>query len=720
MQKSQVSTLLAVGALLVGLGCLLTIADSTLGAGRDVEVRTIPESLPEPSELLHAQLPDGGPRFERLTLSKDWEQFDHGAAAFSKGDVLDARLTFLAFAKENPDHPLIAAAQAFLAESQLKLQGTEGSRSEVIERYRALLRDDPKSTNARRAGWRIGDLYREQGWYQEAQVAYQRTLGHSDVDSYDANRALLGMGYAFLGLTKWREAGQTFEMVRRHTTDPVLVAAAMLAQAHAVYREGRMKDADELFEATSKRWPSIFRKDPYALLRYADTATEFKRLPVARQQLLLFYNVFPHKQEAPFVLIHLGDTFRDAGQWNSARFFYAAATRQYQGTPVSGMARIRYADVDARTEPDDGAVNLRQTVTALISDVPLHPGETMSQHEVFETMGKEYEDTTVGSEAMFHLGEAQERAGKQAEAIAIYQKVVERAGKIEGDPWPEKSGARLVAHLQPRLERAIREGDDFELLTMYHQHGPFADRLYAGSELIVRIADAHRRAGFPVEAARIYQSVIRDPAAEKLQEAALLGLGESYLDQRDPQAARAVFERYRLQYPIGRFGAESLLGLLAALGQEGNHLALVKLGRQWLQHHPKDERRPLVVLKIANALALAKRLDEAIVAYDEVTKTGAVLNAGEMVLYADALHRLNQHAKAMTIYQKALGVSPTADQTVWIRFQIVRLAKEAKQPELARAGLQELKENDDILVQRIAAVLAADTSSPAKAEGGRP
>ncbi len=693
---------------------------SVFGAGPSAQVRTIPESLPEPSDLLHAQLPDNGPRFERLTLSKDWEQFEHGASAFSKGDMVEARLTFTTFIRDNPDHPLLAAAQAFLAESQLKALGMEGSRSEVIERYRALLRDDPKSTNARRAGWRIGDLYREQGWYQEAQVAYQRTLGHSDVDSYDANRALLGLGYAFLGMTKWKDAGQTFESVRRHTTDPGLVAAAMLAQAHAAYREGRMKDADDLYEAASKRWPSIFRKDAYALLRYADTSTEFKRLPIARQQLLLFYNVFPHKQEAPFVLIHLGDTFRDAGQWDSARFFYAAVTRQYQGTPVAGMARIRYADVDARTEPDDGAVNLRQTVTAIVSDVPLRPGEAMSQRHVFEVMAKEYEDTTVGSEALFHLGEALERAGKNEDAVVIYRKLVERAGKIEGDPWPEKSGARLVAYLQPRLERAIRGGDDFELLTMYHQHGPFADRLYAGTDLLVRIADAHRRAGFPVEAARIYQSVIRDPAAEKLLESALLGLGESYLDQRDPQAARAVFERYRLQYPLGRFGAESLLGLLTALAQEGNHLSLVKLARQWLQHHPKDERRPMVVLRIANALALAKRLDEAVVAYDEVAKTGASLTAGDLVLYADALHRLNQHARAMAVYQKALAAAPTTDQSVWIRFQIVRLAKESKQPELVRAGLQELKDHDDILVQRIAAVLAADATSPAKAEGGRP
>ncbi|MFO0730084.1 MAG: hypothetical protein U0361_03635 [Nitrospiraceae bacterium] len=115
------------------------------------------------------------------------------------------RLTFLAFA-ENPDHPLIAAAQAFLAESQLKLPGREGSRSEVIERAIGLCcRTIPSPpTPDARDGESATSTGSKAAEYQEAQVAYQRTLGHSDVDSYDANRALLGMGYAFLGLTKWR------------------------------------------------------------------------------------------------------------------------------------------------------------------------------------------------------------------------------------------------------------------------------------------------------------------------------------------------------------------------------------------------------------------------------------------------------------------------------------------------------------------------------------
>ena len=70
---------------------------------------------------------------------------------------------------------------------------------EIIEQYRTLMREDPYSTNAKRAAWRIGDVYRSEGWYQEAQIAYQHALGLSDHDSYDANRAMLGLGYALRG-----------------------------------------------------------------------------------------------------------------------------------------------------------------------------------------------------------------------------------------------------------------------------------------------------------------------------------------------------------------------------------------------------------------------------------------------------------------------------------------------------------------------------------------
>ena len=92
---------------------------------------------------------------------------------------------------------------------------------------------------------------------------------------------------------------------------------------------------------------------------------------------------------------------------------------------------------------------------------------------------------------------------------------MKRTGKFENDPGWRKSGAQVVRFLRPRLEAALKAGDDFELINLFHRHGPFADRLYAGTDLLLKIAEAHRRLGFPVESARLFQSVIRGPEGRR-------------------------------------------------------------------------------------------------------------------------------------------------------------------------------------------------------------
>ncbi len=252
------------------------------------------------------------------------------------------------------------------------------------------------------------------------------------------------------------------------------------------------------------------RADPFALLRYADTAGETHRGPVMREQLLHFYNLYPSRPENPFVLMHLADSYKEAGRWEDASIFYAALLSQYPDAQVVPTARLRYADVQEHLTPEGEEVNLRHTIAAHLANVPLKPGEMLSPRQLFESSAKQYEDSPVGSEALFHLGEALERAGKREDALKAYEQVVQRAGKFENDPWPEKGGAQLVRFLRPRLEAALKAGDDFELINLFHRNGPFADRLYAGTELLLKVAEAHRRLGFPIESARLFQSLIRD------------------------------------------------------------------------------------------------------------------------------------------------------------------------------------------------------------------
>lgn len=675
--------------------------------------------MPEPSELIRAVLPDPGPRFERLPKNPDWSRFERGVALYNHGQYLDAFRHFTDMRREHQDSPLRSSIQAFLTESLLKGSPEEIRPLEIIDHYKTLMREDPQSTNAKRAAWRIGDVYRIAGWYQEAQIAYQHALSLSERDSYDANRAMLGLGYVLRGVKSWKDSVQTFDHVLKRTTDPTLLVSASLGQAHSLYRSGRIKDADALYESISNRWASSLRADPYALLRYADTAGDEHRGPVMREQLLHFYNLYPARPENPFVLMHLADSYKEAGRWEDASIFYAALLTQYPDSSVAATAKLRFADVQEHLVPEGEEINLRQTIAANVANVPLKPGEMLSPRALFENSAKQYEGSVVGSEALFLLGEALERAGKQDDALKAYEQVVQRAGKFENDPWPEKGGEQLVRFVRPRLEAALNAEDDFEVIDLFHRNGPFADRLYVGTELLLKVAEAHRRLGFSIESARLFQSVVRDAKSEAFHEAALMGLGNSYLDQNDMRAARAVFERYRLQFPLGRFAGHALLGILTSFEGEGNLGGLLKLGKQWLLHNPRHPDRALVQLKLAGALAQAKRDTEAASLYESVLKAGLDLSALDRLRHADVLARLNRPEPAVDQYKRALMAGLETEQEAWARIQIVQLARGKKGADVTGNGVRALHEYRDPLMRRIAAALQTDVPETTPAAGAK-
>ena len=675
--------------------------------------------MPEPSELVRGVLPDPGPRFERLTESAEWKPFEQGVRLYNHGQYLEARLHFSNMLRDHPESPLKSSIQAFLIESTLQSHDPEVRPLNIIDQYKTVMRENPQSTNAKRAAWRIGDVYRVEGWFQEAQIAYQHALSLSERDSFDANRAMLGLGYVQRGFKNWKESTQTFDHVLKRTVDPTLLVSASLGEAHSLYRLGRLKDADALYESISSRWPAALRSDAVALLRYADTAGESKRGPVMREQLLHFYNLYPTRPETPFVLTYLADSYKEAGRWSESSIFYAALLTQYPDAPDAAKARLRYADVQEHLDPEGEEVNLRHTIAAHLANIPLKPGEMLSPRRVFEQSAKDYEGSMVGSEALFHLGETLDRAGKPEDALRAYEQAVLRTGKFENDPWPEKSGAQLVRFLRPKLEAALQAEDDFELINIFHRHGPFADRWYAGTDLLLKIAEAHRRLGFPVESARLFQSLVRDPKAEKFHENALMGLAYSYLDQKDMRAARAVFERYRLEFPTGRFSGDALRGILTSFEGEGNLAALLKLGKQWLVHNPRHHDRSMVQLKLAGVLAQAKHDAEAAGIYDSLLKAGHELPAADLLRHADVLARLNRPAPALAMYKEAVVAGLEPEQEAWAQLQMVQLARGTKREDFARSGLRALSVNPDSLVRRMAAMLETELPEPPADKRGK-
>lgn len=89
-----------------------------------------------------------------------------GVNAYGKGEWTQARRLFEKVVSQQPESALTPTAMTFLAETALKENTSNGNRLEALDRYKTLLRDYPQSVNAKRAEWRMADVYISQGWHQ--------------------------------------------------------------------------------------------------------------------------------------------------------------------------------------------------------------------------------------------------------------------------------------------------------------------------------------------------------------------------------------------------------------------------------------------------------------------------------------------------------------------------------------------------------------------------
>ena len=677
--------------------------------------------IPEPASLIQTTLPDPGPRFERSHGEPAMAFFEQGVMTYEQGDIAKATTLFEAFLQRNPDHASAPAARAFLAESLLFVQAQWPRRMEVIEAYRLLSRDTASPGNVKRALWRIGDLYRQLGWYQESETAYQQALGRAEADSYDGSRALVGLGFTLLGMKNWTDAQKMFDLARKHTTDPHLLLRAAVGRGHALYRQGKIDEADASYAAAYDRWGPAFRREPSGMIRYAVTALHLKHTQMARRLLIQFYNLYPTRPESPDALLRVADSYQHADQVGEARLFYAAVAARYPATDAGTVARIRLIRLSGERSDEATVHDLPRTlVQSMFLNLPLEQLDPGKPAQFLQEIAARHAESGIGSEALFRLGELWEQGENKDGAVEVYGQAAARAGRFEDDPWPDIAGARLVVLLQPSLQAAVQAKDDLAAVTIFHRHGPQADRLYAGRPLLMSVTEAHFRLGFTIEAARLYQSIIRNPNSIGFLEPALIGLGNCYLDQQDPHAAQRVFERYRLQFPVGRYATDAFLLLLTSMSQQGAYNSLLRVGQQWLRTHPRDEARKHVLARMGATLIELQRPDRARRVLEEAHRLGGLGSPELLAAYGDLLSKAKLSQQAVALYRQSLTVEPTRELAGWDQLQIGRNFRESRRIDQAKAALEQLRPEEHPLLHRVATVLAEDLRRTSKTERPRP
>ncbi|NGZ59670.1 MAG: hypothetical protein CV081_04095 [Nitrospira sp. LK265] len=666
--------------------------------------RTTSIRNPLSGERLAQPLPDDGPRSEGQSSGIDGLAWQEGQSAYKKQAWPEAQRFFGKIVKEHPESPLVPSAKAFLVELLLRDGASRQSRSEAIVEYKKLLRDHPQSSNARRAEWRIADLYFEQRALYEAQAVYEQAMAHSVTVPFDRNRALLGLGYTFMAMGKWSDAEHAFVDVRKRSEDEQSLQAATLGLAHALFRMQRFSEAQPIFDIAYRRWPHFLRGDPLSLQRYAVTQLNLRHAASARELMLLLYNLYPRHEYAPAALLHVAEGLSASAKQPLAEFVYALIPSLYPTSALETTAKLRLAALRAENMLPAGSNSLGLTVSAMIHDVPIPDQTDDSYRSLLEEIATREVGNPIGSEALYYLGKGYELASDMNRALQTYKDITLRTTN-KNDPWALKASERLSALLTPWLDAAIASRDDLTVVSLFHRHGALAEQRYKHSPLLLDIAESHRRLGFSPEAIRLYQLVIKSHSDSTLLESALIGLGKIYLGQRDPQAARKVLERYRFQFPTGKHEGEVVHLLIDTMRQQNDLQGLLHLCRTWLLRHPVHPERPDMYIQLAKTLGELEKLDESALAYEEAFKAGAAQSSDTLMSYADTLSRVNRHELAIAAYQLVLERKPSASQADWARLQTAQHWTALKQYDRATVALAELDVTDDSMLNRLSSFL---------------
>lgn len=684
------------------------------GAPPDQTVGSSEAAAPVPLTPWFPDLPDTGPRYDLSPNGPANPLFVQALMAYTRQAWPEAEASFRQLLAQDPGSPLTDTAQAFLAELLVAGPPAEQRGQAAIDAYRRIIRDFPQTSNAGRAYWRIGDLYVGMYMRVEAQAAYEQGAATLPAGA-DADRAWLGLAATYVAEQRWPEAERILKRLSGQSADDEIRRYGLLALADLQHAKQQFPAAQPLYETVDRQWPEFLKGRPLSFLRAIENARRAGQWGLVRRWATLFYNLYPRSAQAPLALVEIGDAFHHEGAPARAARFYAEAITRYPETPGASLGLVRMAELGLEQATGDAQHLVRSTVKALFQNGPTPNLDATLRGKALREVADAKADDAAGSEALFRLGEHYEALPDQARALAAYRELVLRAGRVADDPWPTAAGHRLSALLLPRLKEALTQSNDLQTVTLFYPLWGSDEQIFADQETVLQAVVVYRRIGFTPEAVRLCQYLLRRSSDGPIREEALFHLGQAYLDQNDFVAARQVFERYRLQHPLGRLRAEALLCLARVHRGLRNDDTAVRVLRRWLTLFPAHPARQEARVLLAQALADSGQPGEALRIYADMERAGVLArqpDVAALIQYADLLQAFRRYDDAVTRYWQALRTSPDAAQTDWIRIQLARVWRaQGHRPE-ARKLLRELNQSTaDELLARLAASMQADLTA---------
>lgn len=617
-----------------------------LQAGEAAVLYSTPVELPVETEEIPWPVSvqgDGAPIFE--------EAISH----YRNGHYQEAIARFENLIRVHPKSEAARAAVLWLGTLYVKMVMQAEKKDarllmNALESFQENVRNSPNPAETPRVLLEIGKIYREMNLMEEAKGSFKRVIreypsaeaGHASEAQYQ-----IAMTYEIEG--EFKEAVAAYHVLSIKYPG-MMEEKRVFGTGKAFISLHEFGEARKYYEEGLKRWPGYVKGRPAILFNYSECQFQNGDFQKAREGFLTFYNLYPTNSDAGFALNRVGDTYMMERKGAVAEHLYLDVLRLFPKGEDSLVSKLALGDI--RFVSQTGNLFYQDSLK-YYQDV-----ERSSAGESYILAAK------------YRIGRILEAEGRYQRALTVYNELLDKTnGPLQKEV--SRSFSSLTGKLGKDIEDRISRNDYFGVVKEYLATCKnFIDRIH-DEQLLIRIAEVHRKLFLHQEASFIYQKIIDRNGPQK--ELALFKAGELYAETGAPVRAIEILDRYIADHPTGErtVSARALLGeslyALKEYDKAVNHFYAV------IRETPY--RYPTIYIKLSGILLSSGHYeDSANILRDLIRHLPADDNDDHWsrahIALGNALHGLKRYQEALDAYETGLTRRDLKEESETVQFMV--------------------------------------------------
>jgi TolA-binding protein len=350
---------------------------------------------------------------------------------FNNKKYKEAAVAYDEFFRRYPSHPdrLLSLYQSGLCYSRLQQTG------DAVDRWEALVETDPASEISERAWVRVGDLYFQAEYYEDAKRCYQGLL-----DNFAQSRAaalgMLRMAQCEFNAGQDQAALQLYSEVIARFPGTGIAREAEKGMEVTLYRLGQSEEGGQVLAELVEQYPtSAFAAD--AQFEIAMRRYEAREFEAAAEEFRRVVSQFPSYSAADRAHFLMAESYNQAGQVAEARngyeqFLMFFPESEFNQTVCFKLGTIRFVEGDYMQAAVDFSTVLEQEAPEEIQRASLFNlalckkmiGDVDGAKIALADYIQKYPSDSQIADAAYQLGDILESAGDYKAAAAQYEKAL--------------------------------------------------------------------------------------------------------------------------------------------------------------------------------------------------------------------------------------------------------------------------------------------------------